>query len=462
MKQFHRSLKNRHLQMIAIGGAVGTGLFYGSAHVLQVAGPAIIVSYALVGIVVYTIMRALGEMAVHEPVCGSFSYYAYRYWGNFAGFFAGWNYWFCFVAVSMAELAVIGIYIHFWWPGIPTWLSSLVCWGLITSVNLSRVRIFGELEFWASMVKVTAIVLMIILGTFLIISGCLEGKTPAGLASLGTVGNWFPFGLRGLFLSFALVIFSFGGVELLGMTAGEVENPSEVIPSAIRKLVWRILLFYIGSFIVMHIYFPWRAIGLEASPFVQIFAKSGISEAASFINLVVITAALSVYNSMLFSNGRMLYNLASQGDAPALFARLNGSGIPHNGILFSSLITLVVVVLNFLIPGKVFFVMMSISSVAILVSWGIILVTLLYFRRTLSREEQPPSSFPAPLYPYSIYFAIAFLAMTLGLMAFIPDMRASLAIAPVWVLLLWVIYALRKRAARKAGITLRKEYPRPD
>ena len=447
MKQFRRTLKNRHLQMIAIGGAVGTGLFYGSAHVLQMTGPAIVFSYSIVGAVIYLIVRALGEMSVYDPVAGSFSYYAYRYWGNFAGFFAGWNYWFCFVAVSMAELAVIGIYVGFWWPGIPSWASTLVCWALITLVNLCRVKVFGEFEFWASLIKVTAIILMILLGTILIISGSWHGQTAAGWASLRTPGDWLPHGIKGLLLSFTLVIFSFGGVELIGMTAGEVEQPQKVLPAAIRTLVWRILLFYVGSFVVMLIYFPWRAIGLEASPFVQIFAKSGIGEAASVVNLVVLAAALSVYNSMLFSNGRMLYNLASQGDAPAFFATLNGSGIPINALLFSSFITLLVVVLHFLIPGRIFFIMMSVASVSILLSWSIILITLLLFRKTITGQGLS-SSFPVPFYPYSVYFALCFLAMTMALMAFIPDMRSSLAIAPFWITGLWAIYKLCRRGPR--------------
>ncbi|HUH67295.1 MAG TPA: amino acid permease [Syntrophales bacterium] len=449
MKYLHRSLKNRHLQMIAIGGAVGTGLFYGSAHVLQVAGPAIVLSYAIVGTAIYIIMRALGEMCVHEPVTGSFSYYAYRYWGDFAGFFSGWNYWFCYISVSMAELAVIGIYISFWWPAVPTWVSALVCWIVITLVNLFRVRVFGEFEFWASLIKVTAICLMIIMGTVLIVSGYMHGIPAAGLASIHGVDDCFPFGTKGLFLSFALVIFSFGGVELVGMAAGEVEKPKQVIPVAIRQLVWRILLFYVGSFAVMLVFFPWRQIGLEASPFVQIFAKSGIPEAASVINLVVITAALSVYNSMLYSNGRMLFNLASQGDAPKLFARLSPSGIPRNGLIFSSLITLVIVVLNFLIPEEVFLIMMSIASISVLISWLMILVTLMFFRRMMSREGKTPA-FPTPLYPASIYFAAAFLVMTAAIMAFIPEMRPSLIVAPAWILFLWLTYILRRKGFGKA------------
>jgi len=327
---------------------------------------------------------------------------------------------------------------------------------VITFVNLFRVRVFGEFEFWASLIKVTAICLMIIMGTFLIVSGYIHDRPAAGLASLNTMGDWLPYGIKGLFLSFALVIFSFGGVELVGMAAGEVEKPKQVIPLAIRQLVWRILLFYVGSFTVMLIFFPWRAIGLEASPFVQIFAKSGIPEAASVINLVVITAALSVYNSMLFSNGRMLYNLACQGDAPELFARLSASGIPRNGLIFSSLITLIIVALNFLIPEKVFFIMMSIASISVLISWLMILFTLIFFRRTMSREGQTPA-FPTPLYPYSIYFAAAFLIMTMVLMAFIPDLRPSLVIAPAWVLFLWLIYVLRRKDSRKSEETVSEE-----
>jgi L-asparagine transporter-like permease len=278
----------------------------------------------------------------------------------------------------------------------------------------------------------------------------MHGIPAAGLASLHGAGDWFPFGIEGLFLSFALVIFSFGGVELVGMTAGEVEKPKQVIPVAIRQLVWRILLFYVGSFAVMLIFFPWRAIGLDASPFVQIFAKSHIPEAASVINLVVITAALSVYNSMLYSNGRMLFNLAGQGDAPKIFSRLSRSGIPRNGLIFSSLITLVIVALSFLIPEKVFMIMMSIASISVLLSWLMILFTLIFFRRKMSREGETPA-FPMPLYPFSIYFAIVFLVMTVAIMAFIPDMRPSLIIAPAWILFLWLIYRLRRRALANRG-----------
>jgi len=379
-----------------------------------------------------------------RPVTGSFSYYAYRYWGDFAGFLAGWNYWFCFVAVSMAEIAVIGIYISFWWPGVPAWASTLACWTLITAVNLLRVRVFGEFEFWAALVKVTAIVLMITLGSFLIAAALLEHRTPAGLAAIASLADFCPFGIKGWLLSFAFVIFSFGGIELLGMAAGEVEDPQRVIPVALRQLLWRILLFYIGSFFVMLIYFPWWAIGLEASPFVQVFAKSGIPAAAGVMNLVVLTAALSVYNSMLYSNGRMLCNLARQGDAPALFARLTAAGIPRNGIIFSSLVTLVVVVLNFLIPQKVFLVMMAIASIAILISWAIILFTLTRFRRLLQREGRAPA-FPTPWYPYSVWLTFAFLGMTIILMGCLPSMQSSLLVAPLWVGLLWLIYVVRRK-----------------
>ena len=450
MTELRRSLQNRHLQMIAIGGAVGTGLFYGSAHVLKMTGPAIVVSYALVGLVIYIMMRALGEMAVRDPVAGSFSYYAYRYWGDFPGFFTGWNYWFCYIAVGMAELSAIGIYVRFWWPDIPLWATALACWAVITIVNLLRVKVFGELEFWAALVKVTAILLMIALGSWLMVWGAFQGKPPAGWASLRTVGDWLPGGVWGLCLSFALVIFSFGGVELLGMTAGEVERPREVIPKAFRTLIGRILIFYIGSFAVMLLFFPWRSIGLEASPFVQIFAKSGIGQAASVVNIVVVTAALSVYNSTLFSNGRMLYNLACQGDAPVLFCRLSPAGVPRNALLFSSLITFAIVVLNFLIPEKIFFVVMSLASVSIIMSWGVILITLVFSRRA-SQEDGGAQVFPVPFYPFSIYFALFFLLATLGLMAFLPDMRPSLLMAPVWVAFLWGSYRFhRRRSSGKA------------
>ncbi|MDP4128126.1 MAG: amino acid permease, partial [Bacillota bacterium] len=286
--------------MIALGGAIGTGLFYGSGTTIKLVGPGISLSFIIGGIAIFFIMRALGEMSVYEPVSGAFSHYAYRYWGDFAGFFSGWNYWFCYVVVSMAELSAIGVYINYWFPSVPTWLSALMFLITITLINLINVKTFGELEFWFSLIKVVAIIAMILFGLLIIFFGLGNNGRPIGLSNLWAHGGFLPNGLWGLLLSLVIVMFSFGGVELIGITAGEADNPTKSIPKAINQVVWRILLFYVGALLVLTIIYPWNLVGTVGSPFVEIFSKIGIPAAAGILNVVVLTAALSTYNRGLY------------------------------------------------------------------------------------------------------------------------------------------------------------------
>ncbi|MHB8074263.1 amino acid permease [Desulfosporosinus fructosivorans] len=430
--------------MIALGGAIGTGLFYGSGTTIKLVGPGISLSYIIGGIAIFFIMRALGEMSVDEPVSGSFSHYAYRYWGEFAGFFSGWNYWFCYVVVSMAELSVVGVYINYWLPSVPTWLSALAFLVFITLVNLINVKAFGEFEFWFSLIKVVAIVAMILFGLFIIFFGLGNNGQPIGLSNLWAHGGYLPNGLWGLLLSLVIVMFSFGGVELIGITAGEADNPKESIPKAINQVVWRILLFYVGALLVLTIIYPWNLVGTTGSPFVEIFSKIGIPAAAGILNVVVLTAALSTYNSGLYSNGRMLHSLALQGSAPKMFALLSKAGAPVNGVLFSSGLTLIAVVLNFLVPGKVFLYLMSVATIAAIFNWVMILMTHLKFRRAKQETgTEKDLAFKLPLYPISNYVTLVFLGMVVVLMAYIPDMAYSLYIGPIWILILYVGYKLR-------------------
>ena len=442
--KLHRGLKNRHIQMIALGGAIGTGLFYGSGTSIKLVGPGISLSYLIGGIAVFFIMRALGEMAVDEPVSGSFSHYAYRYWGDFAGFFSGWNYWFCYVVVNMAELSVVGVYINYWLPSVPTWISALVFLVLITSINLINVKAFGEFEFWFSLIKVMAIIAMIIFGLFIIFLGIGNSGQPTGLSNLWAHGGYLPNGLWGLLLSLVIVMFSFGGVELIGITAGEADRPQESIPKAINQVIWRILLFYVGALLILTIIYPWNLVGTTGSPFVEIFSAIGIPAAAGILNVVVLTAALSTYNSGLYSNGRMIYNLALHGSAPKFFTTLSKAGAPWIGILFSSALTLITVILNFLVPGKVFMYLMSVATMAAITNWVMILITHLKFRRSkqdLGKADK--LAFMLPLYPISNYITLVFLAVVIVLMAYIPDMAYSLYIGPIWILILYIGFKLR-------------------
>lgn len=443
--ELHRGLKNRHIQMIALGGAIGTGLFYGSATTIQLVGPAIIVSYLLGGTAIFFIVRALGEMCVDQPVAGAFSYFAYKYLGDFPGFFSGWNYWFNYIAVSMAELTVVGVYINFWYPNVPQWVTALAFLVIITLINLINVEAFGEFEFWFALIKVVAILAMIAFGLVMIFFGLGE-QGAVGFSNLWAHGGFLPNGVWGLLLSLVIVMFSFGGVELIGITAAEADDPKRSIPKAINQVVWRILIFYIGALTILMILYPWDQIGTSGSPFVEIFSAIGIPAAAHILNFVVLTAALSVYNSGIYSNGRMLHGLALQGNAPRFLTKVSRNGIPINGVFASSAVTLIAVILNFLVPGKVFLYLISIATIAGIFNWAMILVTQLRFRKVEAekgREDQ--LQFKMPLYPISNYIALAFLAMVVVLMAYIPDMVYSLYIGPIWIIILYIGYKFLRR-----------------
>lgn len=446
-----RGLKNRHIQMIALGGAIGTGLFYGSAQTIQLVGPGITLSYIIGGIVIFMIMRMLGEMAVEEPVSGSFSYYAYKYWGEFPGFLSGWNYWFNYIIVSMAELTAVGIYINYWWPDIPHWVSAFVFLVLITLINLIEVKMYGELEFWFAIVKVVAIVGMIILGMLMIFTGIGVGGNAIGFENLWIHGGFMPNGVWGLLLSLVIVMFSFGGIELIGITAGEADNPKKSIAQAINQVMWRILIFYVGALTVMMIIYPWNKIGLDGSPFVQIFSKMGIPAAATILNIVVLTAALSVYNSGIYSNARMLYGLAQQGNAPKVFAKLNTRGVPVVGVLASSACTLVAVVLNYLVPGKVFMYLIAVAVLAAIISWIVIIIANLKFRAAKGADVAK-LDFKVPWHPYSNYICLAFMIMIVGLMLQIDDMKLSVYIMPLWLVILWTAFKLKKNCVNDKTI----------
>ncbi len=447
-----RGLKNRHIQMIALGGAIGTGLFYGSAQSIALVGPAILLAYLLGGFVIYLIMTMMGEMSTHEPVAGAFSHFSYKYWGEFPGFLAGWNYWFLYILVSMAELSVVGIYIQVWFPDIPLWASSLTVLLLITAINLFSIKIYGEFEFWFALIKVLAIILLIALGGYLILMGA-DGAT---ISNLWSHGGFFPFGIKEFLLSLVIVMFSFGGTELIGITAGEADNPKKSIPKAIKQVIWRILLFYVLSIAVLMILHPWNEIGTEGSPFVIIFKEMGfgvvntpigeINIPATFFNIVVLSAAISVYNSGIYSNGRMLFGLAEQGNAPKIFLKLNRNVAPFVAILFSSLCTLVAVIINFIVPEGAFMRIMSLAVAAATITWGLIVIVQYKFRKQVDLKEL---TFKVPFYPYSNYFALAFLALLLVMMTQSGNMIYAVVVIPIWIILLYIGFLMKKRFAKK-------------
>lgn len=449
-QELKRGLKNRHIQLIALGGAIGTGLFYGSAKTIELVGPAVMLSYAIGGFFIYLVMRCMGEMSVHTPVSGAFSTFANDYWGPMAGFISGWNYWFCYIAVSMAEVTAVGIYINYWFPDIPQWVAGFIMFLIITAINLIGVKAFGEIEFWGAIIKVLAVIVMILLGLAIIFFGVGQGGEAVGFANLTAEGGFLPNGWTGLLLSLVVVTFAFGGVELIGITAGEAQDPDKTIPKAINQVLYRILIFYVGSMLVLVTLFPWNKVGLEGSPFVLIFDKLGIPAAAHILNFIVLTATFSAYNSCLYSNARMLFGLSEQGNAPKFLSKVGKkTGVPTYAVLFSSAIVGISVILNAFLPGQVFNIVMSIAILAIIINWVMILFTHLKFRKIIGPAAVEKLKFKMPLFPISNYVTMGYLIMLVVLMAFLPDYRLSLYMAPVWVGILAIAYKIKSSKAKK-------------
>ena len=330
-EDLHRGLKNRHVQMIAIGGTIGVGLFLGSVTAIQKAGPGLVVSYAIGGLVLFLIMRALGELLLYRPVSGSFATYAAEFVGPWAGFMTGWSYWFMWVTIGMAEITAVGVYVHYWFPGIPQWIPALITLGLLYSANLTTVKLFGEIEFWFALIKVVTIVAMIIIGLTIILFKFGDlGKT-ATFSNLWTEGGFLPFGGLGVLLSLQMVMFAYQGLELIGVSAGETENPETVLPHAINSVVSWMLVLYTGALLIIMSLVPWNQLSPDTSPFVLVFEKIGIPAGAGLINFVVITAAASSCNSGIFSTGRMLYSLAKVRHAPRAFGNVSRRNVPRGG-----------------------------------------------------------------------------------------------------------------------------------
>ena len=458
--QLQRGLKNRHIQLIALGGAIGTGLFLGSAGVLKSAGPSMLLGYAIAGLIAFLIMRQLGEMIVEEPVAGSFSHFAHKYWGGFAGFLSGWNCWVLYILVGMSELTAVGKYIHYWWPDVPTWVSAALFFVLVNAINLFNVKAFGEAEFWFAIIKVVAIVGMIALGSWLLVSG--HGGEQAKVSNLWSHGGFFPNGISGLVMAMAIIMFSFGGLEMLGFTAAEADQPKTVIPKAINQVIWRILIFYVGALGVLLSLSPWDTLlqtlstsgdPYSGSPFVQIFSLLGSGTAAHVLNFVVLTAALSVYNSGTYCNGRMLVGLAEQGDAPRSLARVDGRGVPVRALLVSAAVTLLAVLVNYLMPARALELLMSLVVAALVINWAMISLAHLKFRAHMQRKDVQ-TSFRALWYPFGNWLCLAFVAFILVVMLLTPGIQVSVYAIPVWLLVMFACYRLKRTPVGRPAMAL--------
>ncbi|WP_235834807.1 amino acid permease [Actinomadura logoneensis] len=446
---YHQSLKPRHVQMIAMGGAIGVGLFLGTSQRLHTAGPALVLAYALAGVAAFFVMRALGELVLYRPTTGSFVAYARDFIGEWAGFASGWMYWLSWAMTGVAEITAVGIYVHYWAPGFPQWLSALLALAVLLTVNLVSVRLFGELEFWFAILKVAAILAFLVVGVVLLVTHAGVGPSHhAELPNLVDFGGFLPRGLWAVLLSLQGVIFAYAAIEMVGISAGEAQNPREVMPRAINGVVWRIVLFYVGAVALLVVVLPWTVYPRDRSPFVTVFSYLGVPGIGGIMNLVVLTAAVSSCNSGLYSTGRILRSLSQRGEAPAFTGRMSSRHVPYGGILLTSVVYFAGVVLNVFVPHKAFEIATSIASLGVLTTWAALLYAQVRFRSAAARGEVERPGYRMPGSPYTNWATLAFLAVIVPLMVFDGEQKWAVVAIPFLVVSLYAGWrAVNRRPA---------------
>ena len=441
-QHLQRNLINRHIQLIAIGGAIGTGLFMGSGKTISLAGPSIIFVYMIIGFMLFFVMRAMGELLLSNLNYKSFIDFSADLLGPWAGYFTGWTYWFCWVVTGIADVVAIAAYTQFWFPDLPQWIPALTCVAVLLSLNLVTVKMFGELEFWFALIKIVAILGLVATGLYMVISGfeSPSGRT-AQLANLWNDGGMFPNGLMGFFAGFQIAVFAFVGIELVGTTAAEAKNPERTLPRAINSIPIRIIVFYVLALIAIMAVTPWRDVVPGKSPFVELFVLAGLPAAASIINFVVLTSAASSANSGVFSTSRMLFGLAQEGDAPRAFEKLSRRAVPANGLYFSCTCLLLGAVLIYLVPDVVeaFTLVTTVSAVLFMFVWTLILLSYLSYRKRRAALHQA-SKYKMPGGRFMCYVCLVFFASILVLLSLEDDTRAALLVTPIWFVLLAVTY----------------------
>lgn len=456
------TLTNRHIQLIALGGTLGTGIYYGSTDAIRLAGPSVLLSYALGSLALFVVVRALSEMATQDPMPGAFATYASKYWSRRAGFVSGWNYWMNYIFICMVQLSVIGSFVRYMIPAITDWQAALGAMVLVGIINLVGVRFFGEAEFLLSTIKIIAAIAMIG-GGFVAIACALPDATGvrASLAHLVDDGGFFPFGVfsqapdgtvRGLFASFVVVMFGFGGLELVALTAGEAKDPQKTIPHATNAVTAKVSAVYILSVLVILAVIPWRRVGVPGpdgnviSPFVQIFDSLGFRFAALILDIVCLIAVLSVYDAGIYSNSRMLHTLAQQGSAPHWLGRTASNGVPVRAVCVSCALTGIAVLLVWAMPGQAFTTLMSISMDAAFANWVMILITEMLFRKKwMAAHPGEKLLDPVPAVHFSRAAAFTFFAFCYVLMWFMPGYRLAAILLPLWIGALWCAAWIHER-----------------
>lgn len=433
-----RALGNRHIQLLAIGGAIGTGLFMGSGKTISLAGPSVIFVYMIIGFMLFFVMRAMGEILLSNLNYKSFSDFAGDLLGPWAGFFTGWTYWFCWVVTGVADIVAIAGYVEKLAPGTPLWIPALITPLVLILLNLPSVKAFGEAEFWFAIIKVVAIVALIATGIIMI---AMHFTSPSGaVANIANIWNddgMFPHGMFGFILGFQIAIFAFAGIELVGTAAAETKDPEKNLPRAINSIPVRVLLFYVGALAVIMAVNPWRSIDPASSPFIGMFTLAGLGIAAVVINLVVLTSAASSANSGIYSTSRMVYGLAQDGNAPTAFGKLSIRKVPQNALLFSCIFLLSGLVMLYAGDSVIgaFTIVTSVASVLTMFVWSMILVSYIMFRRRRP-ELHAASKFKMPGSRFMPYVVLSFFIFMLVALAQAEDTRTALVVTPVWFLML--------------------------
>ncbi|MDR1431132.1 MAG: amino acid permease [Propionibacteriaceae bacterium] len=460
-QKLERGLGNRHLQMIAIGGAIGTGLFMGSGKTLSLSGPSIFFIYAIIGGFLYFVMRAMGEMLLSNLGYKSFRDIVEDMLGPWAGFFAGWTYWFCWVVIGMADLVAVTSYVTWWWPACPRFVPALLMVLLLLGLNLVAVKLFGEIEFWFALIKIVAIVALIGTALYMVVIGFTSPPSdnfPAGAqASLVNIlnldgGGMFPNGVTGFLAGFQIAFYAFLGIELVGTAAAETKDPQKTLPKAVNAIPIRVCLFYICALAAILCVTPWKDINPDISPFVNMFSLTGLGIAASVINFVVLTSAASSANSGIYSNSRMLYGLAESGKAPGGLGRLSASKVPANALLFSC--ACVIPGIGFLYATdsiiEAFTYTTTVASVLFVFVWTLIIISYLVYRKR-SPELHQKSTYKMPLGIVMSWAVLVFFAALLVILALDSQTLIAMALTPIWFLILGSCYFAHVRRAKARG-----------
>ncbi|MEU7641830.1 MULTISPECIES: amino acid permease [unclassified Streptomyces] len=431
---YSKALKGRHINMIAIGGAIGTGLFLGAGGRLHSAGPALAVAYAVCGLFAFFVVRALGELVVHRPSSGSFVSYAREFLGEKGAYVAGWMYVVNWSTTGIADITAIALYTHYWsmFTSIPQWVMALIALAVVLTINLISVKIFGEMEFWFAIIKVAALVAFMFIGIYLLATQHpVDGHTP-GLHLITDHGGIFPTGLLPVVIVLQGVVFAYSAVELVGVTAGETSEPEKVVPKAVNSIMWRVGIFYVGSVILLAMLLPWNVFSANESPFVTVLSHVGIPHAGDVMNLVVLTAAMSSLNSGLYSTGRILRSMSMAGSAPKFAARMNRSQVPYGGIMLTSTVCVLGVGLNYWLPGKAFEIVINIAALGIISTWCTIMVCHMVFVRRSKEGLVERPRFRLPGTPVTDIATIVFLVGVIVLMWFDDGVgRQTVLLIPV-------------------------------